>query len=118
TIRADYLKQIINAYITGNSAVSASAVGQALASATDASAARAAISAVADDDPRLSDARTPTAHTHNLTDLNGSSLLGRQLAAANTAADARYLLSAEEADNPLTSYVWHDVLTFGDKLKY
>ncbi|MHC3368748.1 hypothetical protein ACYAFX_28905 (plasmid) [Rhodococcus aetherivorans] len=44
-VRADYLKQVINHYITGSSATSASAIGQALAVAATMADARSAIGA-------------------------------------------------------------------------
>lgn len=44
-----------------------------IAAGDDAAEARAAIGAVADDDPRLSDARPPTAHQHAIGDVTGLS---------------------------------------------
>lgn len=117
-MRADYFKAAVQWFLTGDQTKPATAIGQALNLAADKAAARTVIDAVATTDPRLSDARAPLAHNHNLTDLNGSSLLGRQMLAVADAPGGRFLINAEEADNPTTAYVWHDVLTFGDKLKF
>ncbi|QDF18816.1 hypothetical protein SEA_SCENTAE_97 [Gordonia phage SCentae] len=56
-----------------------------------------ATTAVAGNDARLTDARTPVAHTHLVTDLSNSTATGRSLLTAADAAAARSTLSAEPA---------------------
>lgn len=68
-ISANALKGAIQRWATGSYAVVISTIGQALNRAANAAEARTAIGAVADNDSRLTDARTPTAHTHTLASL-------------------------------------------------
>lgn len=66
----------------------------------------ASIGAVADDDPRLSDDRDPTAHAHVPTDITGSSALGRALLVALTSLDARTIIGARgPAQSGVASFI-------------
>ncbi|MFR9750518.1 hypothetical protein ACL02S_05730 [Nocardia sp. 004] len=56
--------------------------------------------AVAGDDPRLSDARTPTAHTHTSNQLTDSTAIGRSVLTASDAAAARAAVGAVATDDP------------------
>ncbi|WP_326600478.1 phage upper tail fiber protein [Rhodococcus sp. PD04] len=80
-VRADYLKQIINFYVTGSTSTEASAIGQALAAAADAAAARDAIDALAD-----ADGAVTSAHIANGTivdaDISGSAAIALSKLAA------------------------------------
>lgn len=49
---------------------------------------------VVTDDPRLSDARTPTSHTHAATEIDGSSTVGRAVLTATDGAAARAAIGA------------------------
>lgn len=71
SINAAVLKGAIQRWATGAYATAITDTGQSLNSAADAAAARTAIGAVASTDPRLTDARTPTAHTHAVSDVTG-----------------------------------------------
>jgi len=53
---------------------------------------------VVTDDPRLSDARTPTSHTHPATDIQGSTTVGRAVLSAADGAAARSAIGAARAD--------------------
>lgn len=92
-------------------------VGRALMTATDAAAARAATgagtsnlalgtsagSAAAGNDPRLSDARAPLAHSHAVADLSDATALGRSLVTAPDAAAARAVTGAGTSNLALGS---------------
>lgn len=80
-ISAATLKGAIQRWTTGAYATAITAIGQGLNKAADAAAARGVIGAVADDDARLSDARTPTSHTHPVGDMT----------ATGTASSSTYL---------------------------
>lgn len=66
----------------------------------DATGFREAIAACLEDDVRLSDARTPTAHTHPPTDIAGSTTLGRALMTATNPGAIAFL--RVNADNSVT----------------
>ena len=63
-ISAATLKGAIQRWATGSYATAISTIGQALNRAATAAEVRSAIGAVADNDSRLSDARTPATHSH------------------------------------------------------
>lgn len=54
-----------------------------------------ATTAVAGNDSRLTDARTPTAHTHTVADLSNASAIGKSIATATDGAAVRGMISAE-----------------------
>ncbi|WP_051407500.1 hypothetical protein [Nocardia sp. CNY236] len=56
--------------------------------------------AVAGDDPRLWDARTPTTHTHTTSQLSDSTTIGRSLVTAADAPAARSAVGAVAEDDP------------------
>jgi len=92
-------------------------VGRSVLTATDAAAARTAIgagtgssnlvlgttagTAAAGNDARLSDARTPTAHTHTAANISDSTTVGRSVLTAADATAARTAISA--ASNALAT---------------
>lgn len=59
-----------------------------------------ATTAVAGDDPRLTNSRTPTAHTHTANHITDSSTLGRSLLTAADAAAARTAIGTIAATDP------------------
>ena len=71
TINASVLKGAVQHLVTGGSTTSTTTLGKSLVTAADAASARSTIGAVSDSDPRLSDARTPTAHTHETSQITG-----------------------------------------------
>ncbi|MBF6296295.1 hypothetical protein IU459_01905 [Nocardia amamiensis] len=62
-----------------------------------------ATTAVAGDDPRLTNARTPTSHTHPANQISDSSALGRSVLTAADAAAARTALAAVSSTDPRLS---------------
>ncbi|MCM6777281.1 hypothetical protein NDR87_27720 [Nocardia sp. CDC159] len=62
-----------------------------------------ATTAVAGNDPRLSDARTPTTHTHPATQINDSTAIGRALLTAADAPAVRTAVGAVSVDDPRLS---------------
>lgn len=59
--------------------------------------------AVAGDDPRLTDARPPTTHTHPASQISDSSAVGRAVLTATDAAAARSALGAVSSSDPRLS---------------
>lgn len=67
-LSAARLREVIQQRVTGAAGTAVSLIGQAINRATTMAEARSAIGAVADDDERLSDPRTPTTHKHPVPD--------------------------------------------------
>ncbi|MFC4374097.1 hypothetical protein ACFO5K_08255 [Nocardia halotolerans] len=59
-----------------------------------------ATTAVAGDDPRLSDARTPTSHTHPVGEITGLTQIADALLGSTTEIEARTAISAASASDP------------------
>ncbi|MFC4123696.1 hypothetical protein [Nocardia rhizosphaerae] len=62
-----------------------------------------ATTAVAGDDPRLSDARTPTAHTHPAWEISGLTQIADALLSSTTDVEARAAISAVSTSDPRLS---------------
>lgn len=71
-----------------------SGVPSVIAAGSTAAQARAAIGAVADSDPRLSDTRTPKAHQHSASEISDSTTVGRNVLTAADASAARTAIGA------------------------
>ncbi|QOH59874.1 hypothetical protein [Rhodococcus rhodochrous] len=81
-MRPDYLKQIINHWITGDQNAVTSEIGKALALAADPAAAREVIEAA------------EASHTHTAVNISDSSPIGRSVLTAATEAEARTAIGA------------------------
>lgn len=82
------LRRAIHHFVTGHPELYISELAQQLNKAADAASARTLLGAVASDDSRLSNARTPTAHTHTTAQVTGlDSALSARLTQAQV--DAR-----------------------------
>ena len=86
--------RVINRLQSVTTLIGTTATGQSLMTAADAAVVRAISGAVATDDPRLSDARTPTAHTHPATGISDSTATGRAVLTATDATAARIAIGA------------------------
>ena len=98
--------------VTAAQITDSTAAGRSVLTATDATAQRtalglgtaatrntgsAAANVILGNDARLTDARTPTAHTHPSTDISDSTALGRNLLSAASAGDARTAIGAVDS---------------------
>lgn len=102
-------------FISAASITDSTVIGRSVLTAADQASARSAIGAgtsslvigsgagqaVAGNDPRLTDARNPTAHTHTVAQITDSTAVGRSVLAAADAAAARTAIGAGTGNSNL-----------------